>query len=256
MNPRHRFDRPTPAAPRGDAFTLVELLVVIGIVGLLIALLLPALGKARQAATRTACLSNLRQVHAAFVLYALNHDDHVPLGHRSTSKQFNSMVYSTTTGGRWVLFGLLHQAGLFPSPTALFCPAETNPKFRFDTPDNPWPAREGVPLRNVQAGYGARPEREIPDDLAAPPVTLQPFSLPKLSQFRSRAIFADLTAARARVLGRHRSGVNVLYGDGSARWIPLKAFDAPDSAWPEPSVPPSPAFNATHEAIWQAFDRN
>lgn len=246
---------PSPMASGRSAFTLVELLVVIGVIALLIALLLPALGKAKQAAAKTACLSNLRQVHQAFHLYAMNNDGQVPLGHRSASKQFNSMVYSTTAGGRWVLFGLLQQAGLFSSPSVLFCPAEHNPKFMFDTPDNPWPARDVPPTKNVQAGYGARPEREIPDDLSAPPPAMQPFALPRLEKFKSRAIFADLTAARNRVLSRHGNGVNVLYGDGSARWVGLKAFDAGEAAWPEPSFPPSPAFNATHDAIWTAFDR-
>src|SRR5205814_1997468 len=65
-------------APR-RAFTLVELLVVIGIISVLIALLMPALAGAREAANRVKCLANLRSMAQAAHLHAQEHKGHMPV---------------------------------------------------------------------------------------------------------------------------------------------------------------------------------
>jgi prepilin-type processing-associated H-X9-DG protein/prepilin-type N-terminal cleavage/methylation domain-containing protein len=69
---------PTRRIPRPRAFTLVELLVVIGIIALLIAILLPALNRARKQARTVSCLSTVRQLGTAFIMYTNQHRRSIP----------------------------------------------------------------------------------------------------------------------------------------------------------------------------------
>src|SRR5437868_5532705 len=77
MSPQR--EQPAVATPRANGFTLVELLLVAGIIALLAALLFPALSKTHARAKRAKCLNNLKQIGIAFHTFGHEHGDKLPM---------------------------------------------------------------------------------------------------------------------------------------------------------------------------------
>ena len=66
------------------AFTLIELLVVIAIIAILAAILFPVFAQAREKARGAACLSNMKQIGTATMMYAQDNDEYLPYGYAYT----------------------------------------------------------------------------------------------------------------------------------------------------------------------------
>src|SRR3569832_666307 len=80
-----------------SAFTLVELLVVIGIIALLVAILLPALSKAREQANAVKCMSIERQMGQALVLFTNDHGGYLPKAWFNDGVVWSAMNGNVTT---------------------------------------------------------------------------------------------------------------------------------------------------------------
>lgn len=155
MNRTHDPKVANCRAKSREAFTLVELLVVIGIIALLISILLPALGAARRSATTTKCLSNLHQVGIAMMMYAQQYNGRMPaseIGGQTYYITVPTLSYPLGGTGLEVLWWQRLQIDKFipggsePFHSPMICPAD----------DHPYQPFAGTPGQNVlfNSSYG------------------------------------------------------------------------------------------------------
>lgn len=230
--------------PSPNGFTMVELVVVVAIVAVLVALMLPAIGKAKETARRTSCLSKLRQIGQIAHGYASMHGGKLPFQARPWANNDQSSDYIVSRYWLQVReeyngWGTMFYEGFIPT-SLLSCPS------RGQLTSSNGTAIQHFPLSHFKqhilwfrAHYGYRFNSadlaENKSNILQNTVWVPTPAGVNINrqQFPGRVLFHEAAANgmsndAAEVLGgqrdknpwKHREGGNVLRFDGSGRWLP------------------------------------
>ncbi len=208
-------------------FTLIELLVVIAIIAILASILFPVFARARENARRTSCLSNLKQIGTATMMYAQDYDDSYPQYHRDrppaarepwtqtiapyTSIKTADTATTVTRATQIFMCPSLSYAAEYAASNQVFAWASSSSvsvtrMAAITAPASVYMVMDGsayvIPLNNVLAPSNLY---FVPGSKAYVAAAYQNIvtSTPQRSDFEN---------------GRHFNGVNVVFADGHAKW--------------------------------------
>lgn len=206
-------------------FTLIELLVVIAIIAILAAILFPVFARAREAARQSSCLSNLKQMGNAVMMYMQDYDEVNLRANNIQTYNLPNGAVSTSTNCLWMyqLYPYIKNAQVYS------CPSDNAARFSST-------AYTGT------LGYGFN------DNYGIGGLALAAFQRPAetitFADTNYYLVDWDTSATldnHTPVLPRHNGGANTVMYDGHAKWYPLNKIGFPNDGV-DRAAPPDIAF--------------
>ena len=214
-----------PGARGRGGVTLLELMVVLAILGLSVAITVPALMSVGDMTRRAACGANLRQIGVGIAMYSVQNDMALPTHYHGGGPAFDTFAMRTSTG-KLVNLGLL--ADYVADSSVLYCQTQDesrSPAIAFDSTANRW-AGAGARIRTVNSSYAARARG------------FQVDTLPRwtIANYNNKVMYSDFTGVdkwqsntgrlQGVIRAPHKSkGYNRLFGEGSVAWLGAQAIE-------------------------------
>ena len=237
-------------APFGSkrAFTLIELLVVIAIIAILAAILFPVFAQAKEAAKKTVCLSNNKQMGLGLYLYLNDYDDNLPMANYPNTPGNLPSEFSYRAGRTaFVAWNWADIIQPYVKNYAMFkCPDDNSgPLVLNGSPVPGYPLSYALNMY-IYLGLGGFPAFKgaigAPmSDITEPSSKL--FIVESESKI-SQEVVLPASSKRAG-LDRHSGGANYVYCDTHAHYrrMPQDWTTIPDSTWMNPSVAQTTGYN-------------
>ncbi len=218
---------------KNSGFTLVELLVVVSIIALLVSILLPSLGGARQMTLRVLCAGNMRQIDLAMNMYLHDYNDTYPCAQDPVS---SDPYYWLWMGRGWRGFvkPFFNTKVTKDNPSVLFCPGDQAEKDKYEATSYAYSmsfyhSPEQIDAMNATADTYSNPQPFVAQQVG------------NVAQPSAKILLGEWTSNHRRIPNDKgwwcwEGERNYLFADGSIQYLKTTEIRSARDGFPDPNL--------------------